>query len=308
MPRRVGDPLEGVTIVNTKLFAGIFAFFAAMVGIAKADGQAVDWQYRFQEPATGIMQQIHGFEIYTLWFIIPITLLVLGLLIYVMIRFRAKANPVPSRTSHNTAIEVIWTLGPVFILLLLAFPSFNLLTAQYSPPAADLTIKATGYQWYWGYEYQTDAESEVSFDSLLLADGDRAEYGKDDRAAYPRLLAVDNELVVPVGKTVRVLVTAADVLHAFAMPSFGVKMDAVPGRLNETWFNADREGLFYGQCSELCGKDHAYMPIAIRVVSEDQFNSWYAGAADDVETANKQLMAAIETGRKTVDVATNNAE
>ncbi len=233
----------------------------------------------------------------------PITLFVLALLIYVMMKFRASANPNPSKTSHNSLIEVIWTLGPVVVLLALAIPSFNLLTAQYSPPAADYTVKATGYQWYWGYEYQT--ENEVSFDSLMLQEGDRADAGKEDMAVYPRLLTVDNEFVVPVGKTVRLLVTAADVLHSFAMPAFGVKMDAVPGRLNETWFKADAEGLYYGQCSELCGKDHAYMPIAIRVVAQDKFDAWLAAAADDVEAANRNLVAAIEADAKSVDVAAN---
>jgi cytochrome c oxidase subunit II len=290
--------------VKTKLFAGTLASYAALAGVAWAD-QPKPWEYRFQEAATGIMAQITSFEIYTLWFIIPITLLVLALLVYVIVRFRASANPEPSRTSHNTTIEVIWTLGPVFILLFLAFPSFNLLTAQYSPPDADMTIKATGYQWYWGYEYQTEAEAEVSFDSLLLQDGDRAGAGKEDMAAYPRLLAVDNELVVPVDQTVRLLVTGADVIHSFAMPSFGLKMDAIPGRLNETWFHAEREGLYYGQCSELCGKDHAYMPIAIRVVSQDQYNAWYASAADDLAGAYQNLMAAIDTDAKSVDVAAN---
>ena len=290
--------------VKTKLFAGTLASYAALAGVAWAD-QPKPWEMRFQDAATGIMEQITSFEIYTLWFIIPITLFVLALLVYVIMRFRASANPVPSRTSHNTTIEVIWTLGPVFILLFLAFPSFNLLTAQYSPPNADMTIKATGYQWYWGYEYQTDAEAEVSFDSLMLQEGDRAGAGKEDMAVYPRLLAVDNELVVPVDKTVRLLVTGADVIHSFAMPSFGVKMDAIPGRLNETWFHAEREGLYYGQCSELCGKDHAFMPIAIRVVSEDQYNAWYAAAADDLPGAYQNLMAAIDADAKSVDVAAN---
>ena len=249
------------------------------------------------------MSQIRSFETYTLWFIVPITLFVLALLVYAMVKFRASANPNPSKTSHNSLIEVIWTLGPVVILLALAIPSFNLLTAQYSPPEADYTVKATGYQWYWGYEYQT--EDEVSFDSLMLQDGDRADAGKEDIAVYPRLLVVDNEFVVPVGKTVRLLVTAADVLHSFAMPAFGVKMDAVPGRLNETWFKAEAEGLYYGQCSELCGKDHAYMPIAIRVVDQAKFDTWLADAVDDVEAANRNLIAAIETDAKLVDVAAN---
>lgn len=288
--------------MTNKLSAGLAALVSLGASPALA-AQPVDWQLGLQPAATEIMTQIRGFETYTLWFIVPITLFVLALLIYVMMKFRASANPNPSKTSHNSLIEVIWTLGPVVILLALAVPSFNLLTAQYSPPAADFTVKATGYQWYWGYEYQT--ENEVSFDSLMLQEGDRADAGKEDMAVYPRLLTVDNEFVVPVGKTVRLLVTAADVLHSFAMPAFGVKMDAVPGRLNETWFKADAEGLYYGQCSELCGKDHAYMPIAIRVVAQDKFDAWLAAAADDVEAANRNLVAAIEADAKSVDVAAN---
>jgi len=288
--------------VTNKLLAGLAAFASLGASPALA-AQPVDWQMGFQPAATEIMEQIRNFENYTLWFIVPITLFVLALLVYVMVKFRASANPNPSKTSHNSLIEVIWTLGPVVILLALAIPSFNLLTAQYSPPPADITVKATGYQWYWGYEYQT--ENELSFDSLMLREDERVDYAKEDVAAYPRLLAVDNELVVPVGQTVRLLVTAADVLHAYAMPAFGVKMDAVPGRLNETWFKADVEGLFYGQCSELCGKDHAFMPIAIRVVDQGQFDAWLAAAADDVDAANRNLTAAIETDAKSVDVAAN---
>jgi cytochrome c oxidase subunit 2 len=263
--------------------------------------QPTPWQMTFQPAATPIMHEITWFEQYTLWFIVPITLFVMALLGYCMWRFSEKRNPVPSRTSHNTLIEVIWTVGPVLILLAIAIPSFQLLTAQFSPPEEpSLTLKATGYQWYWGYEYQTgeaDAQA-VTFDSLLLADADRAAAGKEDLGAYPRLLAVDNEVIVPVGKTVRLLTTAADVLHAFAMPAFGIKLDAVPGRLNETWFKADTEGLYYGQCSELCGKDHAYMPIAIRVVSDAQFTNWLTAMATDVPGAYKGLMAAIESKNK----------
>ena len=251
------------------------------------------------------MREIRWFNDYTLWFITPITLLVLALLVIVMVRFRAGANPSPSKTSHNTTIEIIWTVGPVIVLLFLAVPSFQLLTAQYTPPdEPQLTVKTVGYQWYWGYEY--DVEQEVVFDSIMLTDEDRAAYGKEDRSEYPRLLAVDNEMVVPVDMTVRLLVTAADVLHSFAMPAFGVKMDAVPGRLNETWFKAEREGLYYGQCSELCGKDHAYMPIAVRVVSAEQYGAWLAAAADDVEAANAQLMASIAAGKEqTVELASS---
>ena len=289
--------------MKTKLKAGLAALFSMSAAMPALAAQPTDWQMGLQPAASSIMEQIRAFEAYTLWFIVPITLFVLFLLVYVMVKFRASVNPTPSKTSHNTAIEVVWTVGPVVVLLALAVPSFNLLTAQYSPPGEPvITVKAVGYQWYWGYEYQT--ENEVTFDSLMLQEDDREEYGKADKAAYPRLLAVDNELVVPVGQVVRLLVTAGDVLHSFAMPAFGVKMDAVPGRLNETWFKADAEGLYYGQCSELCGKDHAFMPIAIRVVSEEQFGTWLAAAADDVEGANKNLMASIEA-EKSVDVAAN---
>jgi cytochrome c oxidase subunit 2 len=205
-----------------KIFASAVAATASLASVAAYAAQPTPWQTTFQPAATGIMEQITWFEHYTLWFIVPITLFVLVLLAYCIFKFRASANPVPSRTSHNTLIEVIWTVGPVVILLFLAIPSFQLLTAQYSPPEdAKLTIKATANQWNWDYEYQ-NAEP-LSFNSAMLADADRAAAGKEDRAAYPRLLAVDNEIVVPINTLVRVLVTAADVIHAFAMPAFGVK-------------------------------------------------------------------------------------
>lgn len=294
--------------MKNKAFAGLAALGCLLFASAAFADQPMPWQTGFQPAATSIMEEVRWFEQYTLWFIVPITLLVLGLLIVVMVKFREGAHPVPSKTSHNTAIEVVWTLGPVIILLFLAVPSFQLLTKQLAPTEEpELTVKATGYQWYWGYEYQV-GDNPVSFDSLLLADADRAAAGKEDKAVYPRLLTVDNELVIPVGKHVRVLVTGADVIHAFAMPSFGVKIDAVPGRLNETWFKADREGLFYGQCSELCGKDHAFMPIAVRVVSQDKFDTWLAAAATNVGEANKALIASIDGADKSVAVAANAAQ
>jgi len=275
----------------------------ASTAAALAD-QPRDWETGFQQAATPIMRQIEWFEGYTLWFIVPITLLVLALLGYCAIRFRASANPEPSRTSHNTLIEVIWTVGPVVILLFIAVPSFQLLTAQYTPPSEPaLTVKTTGHQWYWSYEYQDT--KDVSFDSLMLNEGDREAAGKTDVSAYPRLLAVDNEMVVPVNKTVRVIVTSGDVIHAFAVPSFGVKVDAVPGRLNETWFKAERTGLYYGQCSELCGQNHAYMPLAIRVVTEEQYKNWVTAAAEDLGKANKALMAAIAENKKTAAAGTD---
>jgi len=292
--------------VKNKALAVLASMACLLFASTAFADQPLAWQAQLQPPATAIMEQVRWFFDYTNYFIIPITLFVLALLIYVVFRFRASANPVPSKTSHNTAIEVVWTVGPVVVLLALAIPSFQLLTAQFTPgedPA--LTIKATGNQWYWNYEYQSD--KPLSFDSLLLQDADRAALGKEDKAVYPRLLAVDNEVVVPVNKTIRVLVTGADVIHAFAMPSFGVKIDAVPGRMNETWFKATREGLFYGQCSELCGKDHAFMPLAFRVVSQENYDKWVAAAATDLGGANKALMAAVD-GPKTVNVATNNAQ
>jgi cytochrome c oxidase subunit 2 len=287
-----------------------YAALAALACLLFASGSFADqptpWQIDLQPAATSIMEQIRWFEDYTLWFIVPITIFVLILLVVVAVRFRAAANPVPSKTSHNTAIEIVWTVGPVLVLLFFAIPSFNLLSAQLTQPEnPDVTIKATATQWQWNYEYQGD--KAVAFDSYMLKDEDRAAAGKEDKAVYPRLLAVDNEMVVPAGKTVRLLVTAAptDVIHAFAMPSFGVKIDAVPGRLNETWFKADREGLFYGQCSELCGKDHAFMPIAIRVVSAEKYAAWLDAAGSDLAGANKALMAAVDGGDKAVQLAEN---
>jgi cytochrome c oxidase subunit II len=239
--------------VRNKAIAAVASVASLLFAGAASAAQPTPWQIDLQPAASGLMREIRWFEEYTLWFIVPITLLVLLLLILVVVKFRASKNPVPSKTSHNTLIEIVWTLGPVVVLFFIAIPSFQLLSNELIiPKDTDLTIKATGNQWYWSYEYQ--GGKELAFDSLLLKDGDRAKLGKEDKGAYPRLLAVDNELVVPLGKTVRVLVTGADVIHAFAMPAFGVKIDAVPGRMNETWFKADKEGLYYGQCSELCGK------------------------------------------------------
>jgi cytochrome c oxidase subunit II len=279
------------------------ALAASAVSTAAFADQPSEWGWRFQEAASEMMGDVAWFERYTLWFIVPITLFVLGLLIYVSWRFSEKRNPVPSKTTHNSLIEVVWTLVPLVILAALVFPSFQLLTAQLTPPASPvLTVKATGYQWYWGYEYQ--AEEPLTYESRMAAEADRAALGKEDVAAYPRLLAVDNEMVVPVGETVRLIVTGNDVIHAFAMPALGLKLDAIPGRLNETWFNAEKEGLFYGQCSEICGKDHSFMPLAIRVVSKAKYDAWYAAAKTDLPGANKTLMAATDK-KPTIEVAGN---
>ena len=286
-----------------KFFAGAGAVATLLASASAHADQPRPWETNFQAPATDMMRQIEWFANYTMWFVVPITLLVLVLLAWCIFKFRASANPTPSRTSHNTLIEVIWTVGPVIVLLFIAVPSFQLLTAQYTPPEeAKLTVKATANQWNWDYEYQVD--DPLSFNSAILDEKDRTAAGKEDKAVYPRLLAVDHELVVPVNTMTRVLVTATDVIHSFAMPAFGIKMDAVPGRINETWFKAEKEGLYYGQCSQLCGKDHAFMPIAIRVVSDQQYNTWLAAAKTDLDGANKTLMAEVD-GTKKVAAAGN---
>ena len=222
-----------------------------------------------QLPATDIAVEAHNM---INWILNPlmaaVAIFVLALLAWTMFRYRASANPVPSKNSHNTTIEVIWTVVPALILVVVAFPSFRLLANQYDPPKADLTIKAIGHQWYWEYEYPD--QGGFTFDSVMLTNEEAATRGT------PKLLDVDNRMVVPVGATVKILTTAADVIHSFAMPAFYVKMDAVPGRINETWFKTDRPGVYFGQCSELCGTKHAYMPIAIEVLPKAQFDAWVA--------------------------------
>jgi cytochrome c oxidase subunit 2 len=223
------------------------------------------------------MDRIESFHNALLIIITLITLFVLGLLIAVIVKFNARANPMPSRTTHNTLIEVAWTLIPVLILVSIAVPSFRLLFLELDIPKADMTVKATGKQWYWTYTYPDNGKFE--FDSLLACDETHT------KCTPPRLLGVDNEMVVPVNKIIRVQTTGADVIHSFAVPAFGIKIDAIPGRLNETWFKATKTGMYYGQCSQLCGKDHAFMPIAVRVVEDKDFTAW-------VETAKKKYAAA----------------
>ena len=252
--------LKRLAAIAAAIMPGLLGSAAALAGI----GQPSPWQLGFQQAATPVMENIVWFHDFLLWIITAIAVFVLVLLLIVIVRFNARSNPTPSRTTHNTLLEVAWTLVPVVILVAIAVPSFKLLFLQLTIPPADVTVKATGKQWYWSYSYP---DSKFEFDSLMLQD-------KERKADQPRLLAVDNEMVVPVNKVVRVQVIGADVIHAFAVPSFGIKIDAVPGRLNETWFKATREGVYYGQCSELCGRDHAYMPIAVRVVSEKDYAAW----------------------------------
>ncbi|WP_213772305.1 cytochrome c oxidase subunit II [Bradyrhizobium sp. dw_78] len=259
----IGRRLLGFMVAGATLAAGSTAFAEL--------GQPAPWEAGLQEAGSPVMENIIWFHNFLLVVITLITLLVLALLIAVVVKFNARANPVPSRTTHNTLIEVAWTLIPVLILVCVAVPSFRLLFLELDVPKADLTVKATGKQWYWSYAYPDNGKFE--FDSLLAQD------------KQPRLLGVDNEMVVPVDKVIRVQTTGADVIHSFAVPAFGIKIDAIPGRLNETWFKATKTGMYYGQCSELCGKDHAFMPIAVRVVSDQEFTAW-------VEDAKKKFASA----------------
>jgi len=273
---QMGRRLLGLTVAGVAL---------VMSGAASAElGQPAPWEFRLQEAASPVMETITSFHNGLLVVITLVTLFVLGLLIYVMVKFNARANPVPSRTTHNTLIEIIWTLAPVLILVGIAIPSFRLLFLELDLPKADITVKATGKQWYWSYAYPDNGKFE--FDSLLAQD------------KQPRLLGVDNEMVVPVNKVIRVQTTGADVIHSFAVPAFGIKIDAVPGRLNETWFKATKTGMFYGQCSELCGKDHAYMPIAVRVVNDQEFAQWVEAAKKKFASAPQNTFAAAEGAKE----------
>jgi cytochrome c oxidase subunit 2 len=257
---QMGRRLLGLAVAGVALVTSGSAFAEL--------GQPAPWEFKLQEAASPVMENITWFHNFLTVLIFVITLFVLGLLVAVVVKFNARANPMPSRTTHNTLIEVAWTLIPVLILVGIAVPSFRLLFLELDIPKADLTIKATGKQWYWSYAYPDNGKFE--FDSLMAQD------------KQPRLLGVDNEMVVPVNKIIVVQTTGADVIHSFAVPAFGIKIDAIPGRLNETWFKATKTGMFYGQCSELCGKDHAFMPIAVRVVSDQEFAAW-------VETAKKKF-------------------
>lgn len=266
---------SGVRKAALRAAAGSVAF-AAMLAVflplpARAEdagtlvGQPTPWHIGMQPSVSPVSDQMQNFHNLLLWIITLITIFVLVLLVYVIVRFRASANPVPSKTSHNTLVEVVWTVVPILILIVIAVPSFKLLYYADKAPDAKLTIKAIGHQWYWSYEYPDNGN--FTFDANIVQEADL-------KPGQPRLLTADNVVVVPVNTDVRVLVTAADVIHSWAMPAFAVKKDGVPGRLNETWFRAEREGTYYGQCSELCGQLHGFMPIEVKVVSQEAFAKW----------------------------------
>jgi cytochrome c oxidase subunit 2 len=261
--------------------SGIGAAAMALLAFSGLPALAVPLPYQtgFQPAASPVMEQIETFHTELVWIIVAVCLFVLGLLVWIVIKYRAGANPVPSKVHHNTLLEVAWTLIPVLILVFIAVPSFRLLYFEATIPKPDVTFKAIGKQWFWSYEYPGSAAG-FTYDSVGMSDADAAKAGK------PRLLGVDNPLYVPVNKVIEVDTVGADVIHSWAMPQMGVKMDAVPGRINKTWFKATQTGVFYGQCSELCGARHAYMPIELHVVSDADYATWLA--------ASKKKFAAIE--------------
>ena len=262
--------------------AKLGAFVAGLVGALGAAGwaaaqQPTDWEVDFQTALSPSMERIVDFNLMVTIIIVIITAFVFGLMAWIVVRYNKKRNPVPSKTTHNTMLEVIWTVVPVIILLVIAVPSFRLLYFTDRVEDADMTLKAIGHQWYWSYEYPD--HGDFTFDALMLED-DELEEGQ------PRLLATDEAVVLPVGAKIRLLTTADDVIHSWAIPALGVKMDSVPGRVNETWFQINREGMYYGQCSELCGTLHGFMPIMIEAVSQEDFDAWVEMAREEFASAD----------------------
>ena len=271
------------------LFTVIFTFFSSnLFAVAK------DWQFGFQNPATDLMQEVVSLHNGILIVMTVVTLFVLFLLFYVSYRFSEKRNPVPSTTTHNTVIEVLWTAIPIVILVVIAIPSFKLLYQQEKSDSYDMTVKVIGHQWYWEYEYPD--HGDFYFESYMIQDEDLQ---KDDI----RLLTVDNPLVLPANKNIQILITAGDVLHSFAMPSMGIKTDAVPGRLNETWINVKEPGIYRGQCSEICGSGHGFMPVVIKVLPENEFMAW-ANEAKNNYAINEDIQS-NETSEEEIIVSEN---
>ncbi len=282
--------------------AGLLCAAMALAGmglatpaLAEIPGQPHAWGIGMQIGVTEVMGQIKWFERYTLIIVTVVTLFVLALLLFVMVRFRAKKNPTPSRVTHNTMVEVVWTIVPVLILVAIAFPSFRLLYNETTIPAPDMTVKFTAGQWYWQYEYMDDGYADIDvIMSNVLDDAARAErmskFGLTE-SQVPRLLAADYPLVVPEDSVVHVLTTSLDVNHAVAVPAFGIKTDSIKGRTNQSWFNAEEPGVYYGQCSELCGRNHAFMPLEVHVLEKARFEEWAALAKEDIDKATDQLYA-----------------
>jgi len=252
-----------------KHFLPLIAFIAVLTLFFtnSAFAEIVPWQINFQEAVTPSMEHITSFHHMMLYIITAIVVFVMILLLYVMVKFNAKANPVPSTTTHHVMLEVLWTVVPVIILIVIAVPSFKLLFFEARNPEPEVTVKVTGYQWYWGYEYPDNGD--ISITSNMVPDKEI-----DKSKGQIRLLSADNQMILPVDTNILFQVTASDVIHSFAMPQFGIKTDAVPGRLNSSWARVTKTGTYYGQCSELCGKGHGFMPIEIKVVSKEEFAAW----------------------------------
>ncbi len=246
------------------------------------------WQLNMQEAATPMATELHAFHDMLLWIIIAIAVFVLILLVWVILRYNAKANPEPSQFSHNALIEVLWTAIPVIILVVISIPSFQLLYFLDRVENPDMTLKVTGRQWYWDYEYPD--YGEIAFSSYQIPENEI-----DESKGQIRLLSTDNQVVLPIDTNIQILMTGGDVIHSWTVPAFGVKIDAIPGRLNETWVRIEKPGVYYGQCSEICGKDHAYMPIEVRAVTKEEFEQW-------LETA-KEEFASLNTGTQPVRLA-----
>lgn len=261
--------------MNKKFFWSLALILVCPINLiwAVKTGQPVPWQIDFQPPASPVMHELKNLHDMVLIIISCIGAFVISMVFYIVWRFRAKKNPTPATWSHNTTLEIVWTAIPIVILLVIAYPTFKLLYYMDSTPNADMTIKAIGKQWYWSYEYPD--HGNFSFDSYMIPD-------KEIKPDQVRLLSVDNPVYVPVGKKIRILTTSNDVIHSWALPSMGVKRDCVPGRINETWFLAEKPGIYYGQCSELCGPKHGMMPIEVRAVPEENFKAW-------VEEARKKF-------------------
>jgi cytochrome c oxidase subunit 2 len=255
----------------TAFFAAALFFLAA--DTALADGSPVPWQINMQDAASPSAERLHEFHEMLLWITGAIVVFIMVLLLYVMLRFNSKVNPEPAKFTHNVPLEVIWTVVPILILVVISLKSLPMLYYLDRVEEPEMTLKVTGYQWYWGYEYPD--QDGLSFLSYMIPE-DEIDASKGQK----RLLSVDNVVVLPIDTDIAIQITGADVIHAFAIPALGIKLDAVPGRLNETWVRIDKPGTYYGQCSELCGKDHAYMPIEVKAVSKEEFANWLATAKE----------------------------
>ena len=283
--------------------AALTSLFAGLSGAASAQmGQPENWQLGFQEAVTPVAHQAHNFNVLLMVIIVAITVFVLGLLLYVMVRYNHKRNPTPSKTSHNTLLEVVWTTVPVIILLVIAVPSMRLLYFMDRTEEPEMTLIVYGYQWYWGYEYPDQQIAE--FAAHMVPD---EEIGEDQvrlLSTYDPTGRSPGVVVLPTDTNIQILITARDVLHAWAVPSFGIKRDAVPGQMNETWVRIEQEGTFYGQCSELCGANHGFMPIEVRAVSREEFNDWVVQqtASLDLETPPRLLPIGDERETDTASV------